>query len=266
MSEVRFEFGKNWKKFLGNLTEERIKEAEESLKEWLGMADLQGKTFLDIGSGSGLFSLVARNMGARVCSFDYDEDSVNCTKYLKDRFYKDDAEWQVERGDILDKEYLSKFERYDIVYSWGVLHHTGNMYKALNNAGNLVSNHGMLFIAIYNDQGRASKVWKGIKKTYCNTPVCMRGFILLSCFIRLWGPTTIKDILKGRPFRTWRTYKKQRGMSPYHDVVDWVGGYPFEVARPEEIFAFFHEKGFSLEKMLTAGGGHGCNQYVFKLR
>lgn len=219
---------------------------------------------MDIGSGSGLFSLAARNLGAKVFSFDYDEDSVGCTTYLKDKFYPDDTLWQVERGDILDQQYLSKFDQYDIVYSWGVLHHTGNMYQALENAAYLVADHGTLFISIYNDQGRASKVWKGIKKAYNSVPRALRGFILAPCFIRLWGPTTVKDILKGKPFSTWRTYIKQRGMSPYRDVVDWVGGYPFEVAKPEEIFNFFHEKGYSLQKICTAGGGHACNQYVFQ--
>lgn len=265
MAEERFEFGKNWEKFRNVLTEERIKEAERSLKEWLGTTDMQGKSFFDIGSGSGLFSLAARNMGARVFSFDYDEDSVNCTKYLKDQFYKNDTEWQVERGDILDEEYLSKFGKYDIVYSWGVLHHTGNMYKALKNAGNLVVGQGTLFIAIYNDQGWKSKMWRGIKKAYCNAPRGLRSFIPIFYFIGIESLITIRDILKGKPFHTWRTYVKRRGMSPYHDVVDWVGGYPFEVAKPEEIFAFFHEKGFTLEKMSTVGGKLGCNQYVFKL-
>lgn len=264
MSENRFEFGENWKEFLENLSEERIKEAERSLKEWLNIEDLSGKSFLDIGSGSGLFSLAARNMGAKVFSFDYDKNSVGCTRYLKNTFYENDDNWIVERGDILNNKYLTKFDKYDIVYSWGVLHHTGNMYQALENASNLVSDNGILFISIYNDQGQASKMWKAVKKIYNRCPKALRGFVVVPCFIRLWGPTTVKDILKGKPFNTWRTYIKQRGMSPKYDVIDWVGGYPFEVAKPEEIFNFFHNKGYSLEKLYTAGGGHACNQYVFK--
>lgn len=264
MGQERFEFGENWREFLENLTEERIKEAEKSLQEWLNTENLDGKTFLDIGSGSGLFSLAARNMGARVYSFDYDENSVGCTRYLKDKYYKDDENWTVERGDILDKDYLTKLDKYDIVYSWGVLHHTGNMYQALKNAERLVAEHGVLFIAIYNDQGRASKMWKKVKITYNRCPKALRGLVVIPCFIRMWGPTTIRDILKGRPFYTWRTYVKQRGMSPKHDVIDWIGGYPFEVAKPEEIFDFFHGRGYTLEKLFTAAGGKACNQYVFK--
>lgn len=265
MSKGRFAFGKNWEKFLDRgQIQKCIKEAEKSLQDWLDVDNLHGKSFLDIGSGSGLFSLAARNLGAKVHSFDYDEDSVRCTRYLKDRFCQNDAQWQIEQGDVLDKEYLSKLDKYDIVYSWGVLHHTGNMYQALENANNLVADRGILFISIYNDQGRISKMWKNIKKAYNNSPKALRVLIIFPCLVRFWGPATIKDILTGKPFFTWHSYTKQRGMSPYHDVVDWVGGYPFEVARPEEIFDFFHKRGYTLEKLFTAGGGHACNQYVFR--
>lgn len=260
----RFEFGKNWGRFLRSLSQERIDEAEKSLKQWLNVEDLTGKSFLDIGSGSGLFSLAARNMGAEVFSFDYDQDSVRCTKYLKKKFYKEDDKWQIEQGDVLDKEYISKFHKFDIVYSWGVLHHTGNMYQAFENVYDLVSDGGKLFIAIYNDQGRRSREWRRIKKLYNSCPRCLRGFILIPCFIKIWTPMVIYDFTQLKPFHTWRNYKTSRGMSPWWDVVDWVGGYPFEVAKPEEVFEFFHKRGFVLEKLMTAGKGYGCNQFVFR--
>jgi 2-polyprenyl-6-hydroxyphenyl methylase/3-demethylubiquinone-9 3-methyltransferase len=76
----RFRFGKNWSSFLKTINEERIIEAENSLKKMLGINDLKDKDFLDIGSDSGLFSLAAMRLGARrVYSFDYDPDSVACT-------------------------------------------------------------------------------------------------------------------------------------------------------------------------------------------
>ncbi|MBQ4416367.1 MAG: 50S ribosomal protein L11 methyltransferase [Butyrivibrio sp.] len=154
--EKRFAFGKNWKNYAKTLTKEKVSEAERSLTDWLGEGALKGKSFLDIGSGSGLFSLAAYRLGAsEVFSFDYDNDSAECTAAVKRRFTKraarsrvpeegNDADmikdgetqgtgrWTVERGDVLDEGYISRFYgKYDIVYSWGVLHHTGNMKQAL---------------------------------------------------------------------------------------------------------------------------------------
>ena len=130
----RFEFGKNWSRFLSLLNDERIAAAQNSLKHMLGVEDLRGKSFLDIGSGSGLFSLVARRLGARVHSFDYDPHSVACTKELRRRYFPGDAEWTVEGGSALDADYLKSLGEFDVVYSWGVLHHTGQMWQALDNA------------------------------------------------------------------------------------------------------------------------------------
>lgn len=124
----RFEFGANWAQFLNVLNDERIALAEQSLRTMLGVNDLQGKRFLDIGSGSGLFSLVARRLGAAVHSFDYDPRSVACTAELKRRYYPDDPDWVVEQGSALDKDYLQTLGQWDVVYSWGVLHHTGAMW------------------------------------------------------------------------------------------------------------------------------------------
>jgi len=261
----RFEFGRNWASFLSVLNEERIVMAEESLKRMLEVTDLQGKTFLDIGSGSGLFSLAARRLGAQVLSFDYDLQSVACTAELKRRYFKEDSSWIVGSGSALDQSYLHQLGKFDVVYSWGVLHHTGKMWSALKNVVPMVNEGGSLFIAIYNDQGRMSKTWLDVKKAYNKLPSYLRWVILYPAFLRLWGPTTIRDFVHGRPFDTWKNYAHQgaRGMSPYHDVVDWVGGLPFEVAKPEEIFHYFKNYGFCLEKLQTCAGGIGCNEFVF---
>lgn len=262
----RFQLGENWRRFLSVLNEERIIEAEKSLKEKLEIEDLQGKTFLDIGSGSGLFSLAARRLGAKVHSFDYDPDSVACTEELKRRYFEDDPEWTIEQGSVLDEDYLKSLGQFDIVYSWGVLHHTGAMWKALENFSALVHKGGKLFISIYNDAGRSSRRWKLIKQSYNRLPKYLRFIVLYPCFIRLWLPTTIRDFLVGQPFHTWKNYvSSSRGMHPWRDVVDWVGGYPFEVAKPEEIFDFYRQRGYRLEKLKTCAGGHGCNEFVFVL-
>jgi 2-polyprenyl-3-methyl-5-hydroxy-6-metoxy-1,4-benzoquinol methylase len=260
----RFEFGKNWTRFLLRLNEKRIVEAENSLKLMLNVNDLKGFSFLDIGCGSGLFSLAAaRLMAKSIHSFDYDTNSVECCLELKRRFFSQMETWSIDQASILDHGYLDKLEKFDVVYSWGVLHHTGQLWKALENTAKLVKPGGILFIAVYNDQGLASRIWLMVKKLYNKTPSFLRFLILFPAFIWLWVPIFIRDLLIGKPGKTWKEYIYDRGMSPWDDVIDWVGGYPFEVASPGEIFTYFHKRGFSLQNMKTTNN-LGCNEFVFQ--
>ena len=151
----RFQFGRNWRRFLTVLDEDRIARAERSLTDMLEMEGLEGKRFLDIGCGSGLFSLAARRLGATVYSFDYDPQSVACALDLKLRYFPVDPDWVVAEGSVLNHRHLTTLGKFDIVYAWGVLHHTGDMAAALKNVCDLVAPKGKLFLAIYNDQGRA---------------------------------------------------------------------------------------------------------------
>jgi 2-polyprenyl-6-hydroxyphenyl methylase/3-demethylubiquinone-9 3-methyltransferase len=211
-------------------------------------------------------SLAARSLEANVRSFDYDPRSVACTRELRRRFFEDDPRWLVEEGSILDPDYLARLGTFDVVYSWGVLHHTGAMWQALENVAGLVAVRGRLWIAIYNDQGQASVRWRQVKQMYCRSPRLMRQLILGVAFARLWGPTMLRDLVSGKPGASWQRYANahERGMSPWRDVVDWVGGYPFEVASPDKIFAFYQSKGFRLVGLKTCGGGIGCNEYLFE--
>ncbi|MBW1613506.1 MAG: class I SAM-dependent methyltransferase, partial [Deltaproteobacteria bacterium] len=134
ISGYRFQFGKNWQKFLSILNEERIVEAENSILKMLDLEDIEEKAFLDIGSGSGVFSLAAVRLGAiQVHSFDYDPQSVACTRETKRRYFPHKKNWSIEQGDVLDKQYLHSLGQWDIVYCCGVLHHTGKMWQALEN-------------------------------------------------------------------------------------------------------------------------------------
>jgi 2-polyprenyl-3-methyl-5-hydroxy-6-metoxy-1,4-benzoquinol methylase len=260
----RFAFGKNWSSFLRTLDEERIAQAERSLREMLDVADLAGRRFLDMGAGSGLFSLAARRLGARVHSVDYDPASVACARELRRRYFRDDPAWTVEQGSVLDWNYVAGLGEYDIVYSWGVLHHTGDMWRAFANVVPLVATNGVLFISIYNDQGSRSGRWRRVKQLYCSGPLG-RTAICATYISAFAGRSALADVVRLRnPLQRYRDYKRNRGMSLLHDWIDWLGGYPFEVAKPEQVFDYFRDRGFRLQRLKTCGGSLGCNEFVFE--
>lgn len=262
----RFAFGDNWKRFLTSLDAERIFEAEKSLKRMLEIEDLTGKRFLDIGCGSGLFSLAARRLGASVHSFDYDPQSVACATEIKRRYYPDDSCWTIEHGSALDATYVKSLGTFDVVYSWGVLHHTGDMWRGLEYAQLPLTLGGKLFIAIYNDTGSQSARWKQIKRTYNRLPRFLQTPFTLTVIAPGEMKAIMSSILKLNPRKylgMWIDYRHRRGMNRWRDIVDWVGGYPYEVAKPEEIFDFYRQRGFRLTKIKCGGVGLGCNEFVF---
>ena len=245
---TRFPFGENWTRFLRVLSEERIVEAERSLRETLQMEDLSGKTFLDIGSGSGLFSLAARRLGATVYSFDFDLQSVECTRELKRRFFPDDEGWTISEGSVLDEEYVESLGHYDIVYSWGVLMMTGRMWNALDIAQRPVAPDGRLFMMVYLDRGWLSDFWRIVKRLYCSGT--LGRWLVLGTFIPYnVAVGFVADMLRLRnPVKRYTEYKKRRGMSKLYDYHDWLGGLPYEVATPKEIIDFYEARGFRLLK------------------
>jgi 2-polyprenyl-6-hydroxyphenyl methylase/3-demethylubiquinone-9 3-methyltransferase len=261
-ANLRFAFGRNWQRFLTVLNDERIQLAEESLRTMLGTQSLSGRTFIDVGSGSGLFSLAAMRLGAiRVHSFDYDSDSVACTQELKRRYFPEASSWTVEQGSVLDQAYLGQLDTWDVVYSWGVLHHTGHMHDALANVATLVAESGQLFIAIYNDQGLKSRVWWWIKKMYNKNSIYKVAIVCVFVPYYVVGGFVI-DIMRGtNPINRFRAYT--RGMSHVYDWFDWLGGYPFEVASRGEITSFYNLLGFSLNNVISCESKLGCNEFVF---
>jgi 2-polyprenyl-6-hydroxyphenyl methylase/3-demethylubiquinone-9 3-methyltransferase len=261
-------FGANWKRYLELIDDGRVRRAEESLRGMLGRDHFRGATWLDIGSGSGLFSLAARRLGAEVTSFDYDPTSVWCTRELKRRHYPDDPGWTVHEGSVLDPAFMARLPSVDIVYSWGVLHHTGRMYDAIRNAAGKVKPGGLFFLALYR-KTIFCELWKIEKRLYCAGPEALRAGLR-----RAWVAKTRHACrLKGRDFDTMvahYTASTLRGMDYERDVDDWLGGYPYESLTPPECRDFMGGLGFTLvnERAVTQGVSYslsnGCDEWVFR--
>lgn len=265
-----FAFGKNWREFVEkHLNDERIDEASRSLSTFTNGYDFRGRKFLDIGCGSGLFSLCAHRLGAEVTSFDVDEDSVACCAYLHEREGRP-ASWRIKHGSVLDQAFLNTLGQFDFVYSWGVLHHTGAMWRAIENAASLVKPLGYLYIAIYNkadgfafyDDGRfgPSSMWLVEKKIYSVLPKPLQAAIdygVMGAMIVLYA-VTLRN-----PLSKIRGHKALRGMSWRIDIKDWLGGYPYEYASVSEIFSFLEPRGFTLRNLVSTNGLRN-NEFLFQ--
>jgi 2-polyprenyl-3-methyl-5-hydroxy-6-metoxy-1,4-benzoquinol methylase len=266
--DITFSFGQNWSDFLRRtLDEEQLRFARERTKELLHLEDLQGLTFLDIGCGSGLFSFVAHSLGAkRVISIDVDPLSVDCCRYMKNEAGNPNN-WDILQGSILDRSFLATLPAADIVYSWGVLHHTGDMWQAIRNAAALVRPGGRFAIAIYNrlefntlKSWRGSHKWLRIKRSYNRASTPMKRLMELSLAAKDIGAMVCG---LRNPLTEIRAYKRRRGMSWWHDKVDWLGGYPYEFASSGEIFTFCHDElGMQLERLRTTSS-IGCHEFLF---
>lgn len=263
--ELRFGFGDNWRVFVDRIDADRILEAETSLRSLLDRDRLDGLSFLDIGSGSGLFSLAARRLGARVHSFDYDPASVASTGMLRERHSPDDAGWTVERGSVLDQAYLDRLGSFDIVYSWGVLHHTGAMHRAIELAATRVARGGQFAFALY----RATRLcwaWKIEKRWYIRASPAAQS-AARAAYIRLMH---LGFLVKGRDFKAHVDgYRSNRGMDFGHDVHDWMGGYPYELIRPAQVEAAMRRLGFVHERSVIRPYGlglfgSGCDEYCYR--
>lgn len=261
-----FSFGKNWQKFLVNLNEERIEEAKKSLVDFLGGEEkIKGKTFMDIGCGSGLFSLAAYKLGASsVVSVDVDDFSVSCANYLNEKEGKP-SNWIIKKGSALDREFINSLGKFDIVYSWGVLHHTGDMYSAFDNVVKLVDNKGIFYLAIYNNNIKyklegSSYFWVREKKIYNNSNFFIKKMIE-TVYIFYYVIGLIVNFKN--PIEYIGNYSSLRGMSFYTDIKDWLGGYPYEFATTEEIINYFKKHNLICKKNNPARS-IGCNEFFLE--
>ena len=254
VGEKIFSFGENWKDFSSySLTPERLEQAKRSLVDILGADDIKGKSFIDVGCGSGIFSICASILGAeKVVGIDVDPVCIEVSKRNAERYSPGQSRPEFMRVSILDDDSISRLGKFDVVYAWGSLHHTGNMWKAIKNSADLVKNGGILWLSIYNKHF-TSPIWKNIKQRY-NRSSEFGKTILVYFFAGIFFLESLVSFKN--PF------EKMRGMDFIHDVVDWVGGYPYEYASPDEVIKRIEGEGFRTKRFVPTSGHTGCNEFV----
>lgn len=252
-----FRFGQNWKDYALNALDERKQaQAQQALAALLQQDDLSGQTFMDIGCGSGLHAVSAALLGAdEVYALDADADCIEVTQHTISRFARDSRCIHVQQASVLDRSAMAALPQTDIAYSWGVLHHTGRMYEAIKVASERVKPGGLYVIAIYNKHV-TSPVWRVIKRLYNRAPNIVRRLMYVFfygvIYVAKWAATRQNPL------------NKERGMDFGYDVVDWIGGYPYEYASIDEIVRYVTDLGFQVERVIPAQVGTGCNEFVFR--
>lgn len=256
-----FSFGANWERFIkSNFSPERVKITLEYLLTFLGLDNLEGKYFLDIGCGSGLHSLAAYEAKAkRLVSIDVDPLSIKTTMLLRD-FKGNPGNWQILEASILDEQMITKIDAADIVYSWGVLHHTGNLWKAIQNASRLIKKGGLFYIAVY-EKNQYSQYWIDQKKKYNRSSNFKKRIMEIKYVWESYFKTFNPRRFFGS-FLVILRYKKSRGMEFWTDVRDWLGGWPYEPATLEEVCRFCEET-LGLRKIKVKPGKANI-EYLFE--
>jgi 2-polyprenyl-6-hydroxyphenyl methylase/3-demethylubiquinone-9 3-methyltransferase len=262
---MQFDFGKNWAEFSEHaLTDDRVAQARHEFIQLLEGIPVNGRSFLDIGFGQGLSLLTAASLGAYAVGCDI---NPRCRKVLEQnkRFFPQlgSRDLPVVIGSILDRETTRTIQAtpgvpadgFDIVHSWGVLHHTGDMKRAIEIAASLVRHDGHLIVALYNRHW-SSAMWLGVKWLYCKSPTLLQKILVRAFVPIIWLAKLV--VTGGNPRH------QQRGMHFYYNVVDWVGGYPYEYASIREIEALCDPLGFKLVRVNPANVPTGCNEFVFR--
>lgn len=261
----QFDFGQNWSEFSDHAANaERAAQARRHFEALMEGVALEGRSFLDIGFGQGFSLLSATAGGADTAGCDINPKCHEVIARNRAHFPSlGDRAIPLQVGSILDEPVVAalralppaKDGHFDIVHSWGVLHHTGDMARALAHAGSLVRPGGHFVIAIYNRHW-SSLPWLAIKATYVHAPRWVQRILVGLLYPVIW---LAKLLVTRRNPRSM-----DRGMDFYYDVVDWVGGYPYEYASIEEMRERCAPLGFELVRAVPAKVPTGCNELVFR--
>ena len=258
--EKRFTFGKNWSKFVdSHFNPERLEGAIRVFQDFTSLQVLSSKTFIDVGCGSGLHSLAAHKMGAKkITSFDFDPKAVDATAKLK-TMAGSPSNWAINQGSVLDLDFVSSLGKFDFVYSWGVLHHTGSVWEAIKNASTLVASEGQMYLALYSlDVQPNAEYWLKTKEKYVKSSSFRKMVMEQSYLYRYYYSSSILQRIIGLfTAESGRT----RGMELMTDVRDWLGGWPMEFVLDDEVVSFVDKLGYQITNIKK---GEACTEFLFK--
>ncbi len=263
--KMQFDFGKNWKEFSEKaLSQEKVEQARSDFRALMGDINVRDATFLDIGFGQGLTLLIAAEMGAKSVGCEINPISSQVLDFNRERFFPlGNAAIPVVIGSVLDPKVIGDLKQidflsgksYDIVHSWGVLHHTGKMWDAIRVSSGLVRPGGHLIISIYNRHW-TNGIWRMIKWFYNKSPKIIQKLLVYSSVPVIY---VAKFLVTGK-----NPTKSKRGMDFYFDIIDWLGGYPYEYATKNEVIGFVQKRGFKCLRCVPANVPTGCNEFIFQ--
>jgi 2-polyprenyl-6-hydroxyphenyl methylase/3-demethylubiquinone-9 3-methyltransferase len=236
VTKRRFAFGKNWLSYTKrSLNGPRLTKAVEAFERLFAGIELKGRSFLDVGFGQGLTTAIAASKGCKVMAIDIDPDNIKALQTTAEALGLDPSLIQVQVASILDESLVARYQdHFDIVHSWGVLHHTGQMETAIANTCRMVRRGGYLIIAIYNRHW-SSPFWKGVKYTYNICPGPIQRLMVLVFYPIVY---TAKWLVTGKD--------------------------PYEYASIDQVRQMVEPYGFTAVRIRPAGVPTGCNEFIFR--
>lgn len=138
------EYGLGSKEFFQAAVEERYENDAPWIKRLIDSIPVKGKKVLEVGCGMGVDLLEFAKNGARVTGIDLVDNHLKLASRL---FALNKLEAKLLNADAEDLPFPP--EAFDIVYSFGVLHHTPNTQKAIDEVQRVLRPNGTAIVGLY---------------------------------------------------------------------------------------------------------------------
>ncbi|MFQ6082591.1 MAG: class I SAM-dependent methyltransferase [Candidatus Aminicenantia bacterium] len=215
--------------------------------------EIVNRTILDAGCGTGIFTIIFANKGAKkVIGVDISEGSLNTGRELKEKFKLSNVEFQ--KDDMLNLSF--KENTFDIVWAWGTIHHTEDPYKAMEELIRVLKKDGIFFMALYK-KTKLTFIHEIIRRVLIKTP--RKSWTILSKIMAFFL-SPIVFLFKKRE-------KSRKGEKLEELILDWYFVPIRHYFYPERIKSFLEKRNFIIEKFLPASGRfNSTSNFIFKAK